>query len=323
MSNGTNSRASSGVSAGPVSSTRSSASSGVSAGTTVAVLGLGVMGGGIARRLLDRGVRLTVWNRSPEPAQALGALGASVARTPAEAARHADVVLVSLADGAATEQVLLGPDGVLGDGPIDGVLASASTISPDLLRVLRERTSTVLDLGLLGNGDHAENGELRVYVGGTDKDLARAQGVLDLIAKQVVHVGGPGDGMRLKLLMNTLMGIQVQAMAEATALGEATGLPRQAVLDAITVSGFSTPVMGFKARRLAADRYDKPDFRLRLMAKDLGLAVSEADRTGLHLPLVASALATHEQAVRRGDGDLDCAAVGRTLTAPDGEGSRP
>ncbi|GLF95487.1 NAD(P)-dependent oxidoreductase [Streptomyces yaizuensis] len=291
--------------------------------TTAAVLGLGVMGGGIARRLLDRGVALTVWNRSPEPAETLGALGAAVARTPAEAARDADVVLVSLADGAATEQVLLGPDGVLADGPVDGVLASASTISPDLLRVLRERAPALLDLGLLGNGDHARSGELRIYAGGTDTDLARARGILDLLAKQVVHVGGPGDGMRLKLLMNTLMGIQVQAMAEATALGEAAGLPRRTVLDAITTSGFSTPVMGFKARRIAADRYDTPDFRLRLMAKDLALAVSEADRTGLHLPLVASALATHEQAVRHGDGDLDCAAIGRTLTASDGEGGRP
>jgi 3-hydroxyisobutyrate dehydrogenase-like beta-hydroxyacid dehydrogenase len=291
--------------------------------TTAAVVGLGVMGSGIARRLLDRGIRLTVWNRSPGPAEALGGLGATVARTPAEAARRADVVLVSLADGEATEQVLLGPDGVLADGPVEGVLASASTISPDLLRVVRERTPTVLDLGLLGNGHHAKSGELRVYVGGTDKDLARAQDILDLIAKQVVHVGGPGDGMRLKLLMNTLMGIQVQAMAEATALGESVGLRRQAVLDAITVSGFATPVMGFKARRLADDRYDQPDFRLRLMAKDLALATSEADRSGLHLPLVTSALATHEEAVRRGDGDLDCAAVGRTLTAPDGKGIRP
>ncbi|NEA63738.1 NAD(P)-dependent oxidoreductase [Streptomyces sp. SID12488] len=292
-------------------------------GTAVAVVGLGVMGGGIARRLLARGITPTVWNRSPEPARAVAELGATVTRTPALAARHADVVLVSLADGTATEQALLGPDGVLADGPIDGVLASASTISPDLLRVLRERTPHVLDLGLLGNGHHAENGELRIYVGGTDKDLARAQHVLDAIAKQVVHIGGPGDGMRLKLLMNTLMGIQVQAMAEATALGESVGLDRAVVLDAITVSGFATPVMGFKARRLAAGRYDDPDFRLRLMAKDLSLAVAEADRTGLGLPLVQAALATHEESVRRGDGDLDCAAVARTVAAPNGEGTRP
>ncbi|MFJ2444356.1 NAD(P)-dependent oxidoreductase [Streptomyces sp. NPDC087658] len=291
--------------------------------TTVAVVGLGVMGGGIARRLLGRGITPIVWNRSPEPAEALAELGATVARTPALAARHTDVVLVSLADSAATEQALLGPDGVLADGPLDGVLASASTISPDLLGVLRERTPQVLDLGLLGNGDHAKNGELRVYVGGTDKDLARAQPVLDLIAKQVVHIGGPGDGMRLKLLMNTLMGIQVQAMAEATALGESVGLDRRAVLDAITVSGFATPVMGFKARRLAAERYENPDFRLRLMAKDLGLAVAEADRTGLSLPLVQTALATHEESVRRGDGDLDCAVVSRTVAAPHGTGARP
>jgi 3-hydroxyisobutyrate dehydrogenase-like beta-hydroxyacid dehydrogenase len=202
---------------------------------------------------------------------------------------------------------------VLADGPIGGVLASASTVSPDLLRVLRERTGSVLDLGLLGNGEHARKGELRVYVGGADDDLKRAGGILDLIAKQVVHVGGPGDGMRLKLLMNTLMGVQVQAMAEALALGESSGLDRRVVLDAITVSGFATPVMGFKARRLAAGRYDQPDFRLRLMAKDLGLAVAEAGRNGLSLPLVGTARSTHDESVRRGDGDLDCAAIARTI----------
>ncbi|WP_052852534.1 NAD(P)-dependent oxidoreductase [Streptomyces avicenniae] len=289
--------------------------------STVAVLGLGVMGGGIARRLLDQGLPLTVWNRSPGRAAELADLGATVAPTPAEAARDADLVLVSLADGAATQEVLLGQDGVLADGPVAGVLASASTISPDVLRVLRERTPAVLDLGLLGNGTHARTGELRVYVGGTDKDLARARDVLDLVAKQVVHVGGPGDGMRLKLLMNTLMGIQVQAMAEAAALGESAGLDRRAVLDAITDSGFATPVMGFKARRLAADRYDRPDFRLRLMAKDLALATAEAERTGLELPLVRTALATHDEAVRRGDGDLDCAAVARAVVAPRREGA--
>jgi 3-hydroxyisobutyrate dehydrogenase-like beta-hydroxyacid dehydrogenase len=291
--------------------------------TTVAVIGLGVMGEGIARRLLDQGIPLTVWNRSAERAAALAEAGATMARTPAAAARHADLILVSLADGTATEQVLLGTDGVLADGPVDGVLASASTISPDLLRVLRERTPSVLDLGLLGNGDHARNGELRVYVGGEDKDLARAGDILGLLAKQVVHVGGPGDGMRLKLLMNTLMGVQVQAMAEAVALGESSGLDRGVVLDAITASGFATPVMGYKARRLAAGRYDKPDFRLRLMAKDLGLAVAEASRTGLGLPLVQTALATHDEAVRRGDGDLDCAAVSRTIAAPQPGGERP
>ncbi|MDG4763523.1 NAD(P)-dependent oxidoreductase [Solwaraspora sp. WMMD406] len=290
---------------------------------SVSVLGLGVMGGGIARRLLDRDVPLTVWNRSAGPARALAELGATVARTPAQAARHADVILVSLADGAATEQVLLGPDGVLADGPADGVLASASTISPDLLRVLRRRTPSVIDLGLLGNGTHARNGELRVYVGGGREDLARARPVVDIIAKQVLYVGGLGDGMRLKLLMNSLMGIQVQAMAEAAALGESVGLDRRVVLDAITASGFATPVMGFKARRLAVDHYEQPDFRLRLMAKDLGLAAAEADRSGLRLPLVRTALATHQESVRHGDGDLDCAAVARVASSRGAKGGRP
>ncbi|TDU02182.1 3-hydroxyisobutyrate dehydrogenase [Streptomyces sp. 846.5] len=288
--------------------------------TTVAVLGLGVMGGGIAGRLLDSGVRVRVWNRTAQRGAALEQRGAVHARTPRAAAQGADLILVSVADGAATEEVLLGPDGVLTAGPVDAVLASASTIAPRSLAVVRERTPRVLDLGLLGNGEHARTGALRIYVGGSAEDLARVRGTLDLLAKEVLHVGGPGDGMRLKLLMNTLMGIQVQAMAEATALGESAGLDRGVVLDAITAGGFATPVMGYKARRLVSRRYGDPDFRLRLMTKDLALAVAEAQSGSLGLPLVEAALATHEEAVRRGDGDLDCAAISRTVGGADEKG---
>jgi 3-hydroxyisobutyrate dehydrogenase-like beta-hydroxyacid dehydrogenase len=281
----------------------------------VAVLGLGTMGGGIARRLLERGVRPAVWNRSPGPAREVAELGARHAASPAEAAHGADLVLACLADAAATEAVLLGPDGALRTGPLEGVLASASTVAPEVIDRLRTRTGRVLDLGLLGNGRHARSGELRVFAGGGAEDLESARPVLELIAKQIVHVGGPGDGMRLKLLMNTLMGVQVQAMAEALALGEASGLDRSAVLAAVTDSGFAAPVMAFKARRLAQGHYAEPDFRLRLMAKDLDLAAGQAAALGRRLPVLEAAAATHREAVALGDGELDCAAVVRTVRA--------
>jgi 3-hydroxyisobutyrate dehydrogenase-like beta-hydroxyacid dehydrogenase len=271
------------------------------------------MGGGIARRLLATGVRPQVWNRSPQPARALGERGATVAATPAEAAADADVVIFSLADGEALSDVLFGPGGVLAAGPHPGTLVCAGTVAPADVVALAGRTPAVLDAGLLGNGRHAQDGELRVYLGGDPALVPPLRPVLDRLAKQVVHAGGLGAGMRLKLLMNLLMGIEMQAMAEAVALGVAGGLDRRLVLDAIGDSGFASPVMAFKARRMAADRFSDPDFRLSLMAKDLRLAVAEAAQAGVSLPATQAVSTTHRQAVEAGLGEEDCAAVVRVL----------
>lgn len=279
----------------------------------VAVIGLGRMGSGIAGRLRQQGRPVSVWNRSPEPVAELVALGATAAPSPAAAASGAELVLVSVADWAATREVLYGPGGVLAAGPLSGVLISTSTLAPDDMATLAGRTAAVLDVGLLGNHRHASQGQLRLYVGGPAEVLARVRPTLDLLAQQVLHVGELGAGMRLKLLMNLLMGVQVQVMAEAVALGAGVGLDRDLVLDAITSSGFASPVMSFKARRLASGDYATPDFRLRLMAKDLALALAAAGQAGVELPLAQAAQRTHDTAVARGYGDQDCAAIARAV----------
>ncbi|WP_231631250.1 NAD(P)-dependent oxidoreductase, partial [Streptomyces clavuligerus] len=132
----------------------------------------------------------------------------------------------------------------------------------------------------------ARTGELRLFVGGEEKVFAAGRPLLELLGKEVVHLGGLGSGMRMKLLLNLLMGIEVQAMAEAVELAVAGGLDRAQALGAIAGSGFASPVMAFKSQRLAAGRYGEPDFRLRLMTKDLLLAAGAAERAGLRLPLL-------------------------------------
>ncbi|GDY28817.1 NAD(P)-dependent oxidoreductase [Gandjariella thermophila] len=288
----------------------------------VAMLGLGVMGAGLAERLLDSGTSVRVWNRSPERAAPLGARGAAVAATPVEAAAGTGATIVAVADGEALDGVLLGRHGVLADGGYPGILLCASTVSPDDVPELARRASGVLDVGMMGNREHARAGQLRLYVGGDASVLAAARPLLDLLGKQVVHVGPLGTGMRLKLLLNLLMGVELQAMAEATELGVAGGLDRQVVLDAIAHSGFAAPVMAFKASRLASARFGDPDFRLRLMAKDLALAVAQAAGAGLRLPVTEAASRTHQAAVDRGYGDDDCAAVIRMVGAAEAVGER-
>ncbi|MFJ1735602.1 NAD(P)-dependent oxidoreductase [Streptomyces sp. NPDC088254] len=280
----------------------------------VAVLGLGTMGAGLAARLIDQGIPVRVWNRTAERTEPLARVGAFVAAHPAEAVEKTATAICSVADGEALTDVLRGPNGVLARGPYPGTLLCASTVAPEEVEQIAGDIPSVLDVGMLGNRDHARDGELRLFVGGDKQVFEAGRPLLETLGKEVVHLGALGSGMRMKLLLNLLMGVEVQAMAEATALATACGLDRHQVLKTIAGSGFASPVMAFKSRRLATGTFDEPDFRLRLMAKDLMLASKQAAAAGLSLPLAAAAAETHVRATEQGLGDEDCAAVARALT---------
>ncbi|MFF0449650.1 NAD(P)-dependent oxidoreductase [Streptomyces sp. NPDC004609] len=286
----------------------------------VAVLGLGTMGSGLATRLLDRGVRVRVWNRTAERAEPLARAGAFTAVSPADAVEGTSAAICTVADGDALAAVLRGPGGILARGPYPGSLVCAGTVAPEEVVRLAGDTGSVLDVGMLGNREHARTGELRLFVGGEERVFTAGRPLLELLGKEVVHLGALGSGMRMKLLLNLLMGIEVQALAEAVELAAAAGLDRELALTTIAGSGFASPVMAFKSRRLAAGRFDEPDFRLRLMAKDLLLAADQAEAAGLRLPLAAAAAETHVRATRMGHGDEDCVAVSHALTPKAGTG---
>ena len=281
---------------------------------TIAVIGLGTMGAAMADRLADTGATLRVFNRTRGRARP----GLAEAATPAEAAAGADLVLVSVADDAALREVLAGPDGVFEADP--GLVVNATTVAPGTVRELAAR-GRLVDAGVLGNGRHARTGMLRCYVGGPDALVRRAEPVLAALGQQVLRVGPLGSGMSLKLIMNMVMGVEMQVLAEAVALGTVAGLDRQVVLDAVAGSGFAAPVMRFKAERMAGRSYARPDFRLRLMAKDLALAVAEAGSGGIALPMAAAASWSHEEAVGVGLGDDDCAAIAEIFLPEQGEAS--
>ncbi|MER5795524.1 NAD(P)-dependent oxidoreductase [Streptomyces sp. NPDC001980] len=285
---------------------------------TVAVLGLGTMGSGLAARLLDRGIQVRVWNRTPERAEPLAEAGAFVAPHPADAVAGTSAAVCVVADGEALGSVLRGPDGVLSKGSYPGVLVCASTVSPEEVIQIAGDIPSVVDVGMLGNRDHARDGELRLFVGGEEQAFNACRPLLEALGKEVVHLGALGSGMRMKLCLNLLMGIEVQALAEVTELATACGLDRQSVLKTIAGSGFASPVMAFKSRRLGSGRFEEPDFRLRLMAKDLMLATKQAAAVGLSLPLATAAAETHVRATEQGLGDQDCAAVTRALTPKPG-----
>jgi 3-hydroxyisobutyrate dehydrogenase-like beta-hydroxyacid dehydrogenase len=265
------------------------------------------MGAGMAARLAETGADLRVFNRNPaKAAEFAGRPNVTVAATPAAAAKGTELVLVSVADDEALRQVLDGPDGVLAGAP--ELVVNATTVAPSTVRVLGERIP-LLDAGVLGNADHARSGQLRWYVGGTAESLRRATPVFDALGRQVLHVGPQGTGMVLKISMNLLMGIEMQALGEVVALATGAGLDRRLVLDTVAESGFAAPVMRFKAVRMADRSYERPDFRLRLMAKDLDLAMAQMTAAGLSLPMTEAATGSHRVAAAGRFADQDCAAI--------------
>lgn len=279
----------------------------------IGFLGLGAMGSAMATRLAEAGFTVSAYNRSAEKAGPLADQGIQAAASPAQAAKDADALLLSLATHDAVAAVLSGPDGALAAAPPGALVADTSTVSPEAARATAARISSAghraLDACVIGNAQHARNGELRFMIGGDEADMAALRPVLEALAKDVVHVGGHGMGATAKVAMNLLMGVELQALSEAVVFGERAGLSRQQLIGMISASGYSSPVMRFKSGVMARQAFGKADFKLALMRKDLLLALAQAQQMGVPMPATSASYDVLTAAVNAGLGSLDCAAV--------------
>jgi 3-hydroxyisobutyrate dehydrogenase len=279
----------------------------------VGFIGLGGMGSAMAARLAEAGFEVTAYNRTAERALALAEHGVRPADTPACAATCTDVLLLSLSNDEAVHETLGGVNGALAAAPRGTLVADTSTVSPDAARSIAARVTEAghraLDACVLGNLNHARDGELRFMIGGAADDVAELRPLLDVLAKDVVHLGGHGMGAVAKVTLNLLMAVELQALAEAVVFGERAGLDRARVLELISASGYSSPVMRFKAGVMARRAFDRADFKLSLMRKDVSLALDEAQRMGVLMPVTDATLDVLTMAVNAGLGDQDCAAI--------------
>jgi 3-hydroxyisobutyrate dehydrogenase-like beta-hydroxyacid dehydrogenase len=281
--------------------------------TKIAFLGLGQMGTPLATRLLEAGHDLTVWNRTPERAQPLRDAGASVARTPAEAGRAADVAITMVTDPEALEHVLFGPDGLadaLGPGRL---LLEMSTVGPDEVRSIAERLPDgvdVVDSPVMGSVPQATAGELNVLAGGSEGAFERVRPILDTFGN-VRHVGGLGAGAAMKLVVNSTLGAAITAVGEAIALADALGLDRGITLDVLAGSQLGA-ALSAKRESIETGSYP-PRFKLSLAAKDLRLVTDAAAKIGRELPVANAARGWLERALEAGAGDLDYSVVVATI----------
>ena len=280
--------------------------------TKIALLGLGLMGSGMAGRLLDAGYPLTVWNRTPDKTQALADRGAKVAQSPRQAVAGATVVISMLADVPVCRDVWLGRgEAILGTAP-GTVLVESSTITvewiEELDRAAKEHGCELVDAPVTGSKPQAAAGQLLFLAGGSSAALGSITPILKAMGRDVVHVGPVGSGARLKLINNFLSGSQVAALAEALSLIERSGLDAQKALGVLTEGAPGSPLVKLLSGRMVAREYE-PNFVLRLMAKDLRYAVSEADHQGLDLDMGRAALRVFEHAISAGQGEDDMSAV--------------
>lgn len=250
----------------------------------------------MARRLSVAGFPLVVYNRDSNKTQALAALGAEVARDPGKLASDVDVVLSCLADGAAVEAIYLGAGGVLQNARPGTLIIEMSTVAPEtprkLYRAARGLGISLLDVAVSGSTPSAEAGMLTLLGGGNRQDFDAAEAIFAAIAKQWFYMGPSGSGVAMKLVVNALLGIGMQAVAEAVALGEALGLPRDLLFDTLAKTAVVSPVQVGKLGSTKRRDYT-PQFPIRLMRKDFGLALSAAAHAGLSLPATEAAAAVN------------------------------
>lgn len=281
----------------------------------IAFLGLGAMGHNMATNLLKSGHPLHVWNRSPEPVQALVESGAKAAATPAECGL-ADVVFSMLADDDATRAVLV--DGGVLDAMAPGSIhVNMATVSVAFAREMAElhvaRGIGYVAAPVLGRVDVAAAGKLNILAGGTDELIARVQPLLDLMGQKTWRFGAaPEQANAVKLGCNLTLACAIEAMGEGSALAGAHGIPAASFIELITSTLFAgSPVYKGYGGMIAEERYSPAGFKLSLGLKDVRLAVEAGQAQGLPLAFGTTLKATLQDAVAQGSGDLDLAALGK------------
>lgn len=283
--------------------------------TNVAILGLGIMGSGMAKRLLFANFPLAAYNRNREKCIPFGAAGAFIASSPREAASRSQIVLSMVGDDAASREIWLGENGALQGASRDSILIESSTLSPDWIAELAskasERGCSFLDAPVTGTKPHAESGELVFLVGGSPETLDAARPVFSVLGRDVLHLGPVGSGAAMKLINNFVCGVQAASFAEALSMIDAGGLDRTTAISILTGGAPGSGIVKRIAERVATNDFS-PNFALHWMAKDLSYALRNAAGQGIPLQTAAAALAVFQQAIAAGHGDEDFSAVSKT-----------
>lgn len=278
----------------------------------IGFIGLGTMGAPMASNLLKQGYEVTVYNRTASKAEALVREGASQAATPAEAALGQDAVITMVSNDDSIREVFYGEDGILKTLAQGTTVIDSSTISPGLVKELAAEVHKLgayfLDAPVTGSKPAAIDGTLVFMVGGEASVLKAASGLFDTLGKKVIHMGPSGSGSVAKLAHNTMVGINNLALAEGFAIAAKSGIPADSFLELVQLGSAGSKAADLKGRKIIDHDFSN-QFSLALMLKDLKLASSLTDATGVPSPMLNLAKSLFQAGQTQGFGDEDLSAV--------------
>ncbi|MGO9821638.1 MAG: NAD(P)-dependent oxidoreductase [Solirubrobacteraceae bacterium] len=279
----------------------------------VAFLGLGIMGSRMAANVARAGYELTVWNRTTATAERFASEhGATLAPTPADAARDATVVITMVVDGDQVEHVLLGSGGAASAAASGTLFVDCSTIGPAATRqiagVLGERGLTLIDAPVTGSSPKAEDGTLTFMVGASGEDFERIKPLLDAMGELIVHAGPLGHGQMVKLINNAVAAANATVVGQALLVGSKAGLDLDALVKVLGSGAGGSTMLGLKSGPMRAHDYSTL-FKLEHMLKDVNLCLDEGQDLGVPFPSAAFAREVLVAAMGRGHADDDFAAL--------------
>jgi len=284
----------------------------VGASRKIGLIGLGLMGRPMGMNLLKAGFPLTVWNRTASRADELVAGGAKLAKSPREAAEASDVLLTMVSDPPALESVLWGEYGALESLKKGSTYIDSSTVSPELAKKIaaacKDRGIRFLDAPVTGGDWGAREGNLVFMIGGDKETFEDVESILRVMGKRFFLLGPNGAGQTIKVAMNAILALQVGAVAEAIGLITKAGLQGEQLLEVLQASMARSGLVDLKAPLMLKGDF-KPSFPLRLMHKDLGLALDLANQLGVALPTTAAVREVYNYVKGEAKEDVDYSAV--------------
>ena len=284
----------------------------------VGFIGIGLMGSQMSRKILEAGYSLTVWNRKKEKADPLISAGAEWVDSPKAVAQASDVVITMVTDSAASEEVICGKNGVLEGAHPGMVLIDMGSIAPEMSRSIAERARAkgipMLDAPVTGNPKVASEGKLGIMVGGPKETFDACLPILEKMGIKIIHVGENGKGTTLKLINNLIMGVAIEAVAEALVLAAKAGVDPQKVMEITSVGGARTGAMETRGGRMIKHDFS-PHFSVNNLHKDLSSALKLGEEVGVSLPAASISREMLRAAKSQGKGDMDSCVVVTVIEA--------
>jgi 3-hydroxyisobutyrate dehydrogenase-like beta-hydroxyacid dehydrogenase len=289
----------------------------------IGFIGLGIMGSRMAANLRKHDYSLLVFNRTRGKAEPLLDRGATLADSPPRLAEQVDVLFTMLAHPDAVEQAALGANGFLRHLKSNTIWIDCSSVNPSFSKKMAGAAAAgqirFIDAPVTGSAPLAADGKLTFWVGGNAADVEAIRPLLLCMGNKVVHVGGPGMGTSMKMVINLLLGTGMAAFAEAMELGQGLGLSQQMLFDSLLSTPTVAPFLALKREKIEGGNYEA-EFPLRWMQKDLHLASVSAYESGLALTVTNVTKEIYRLAMRGGNETKDFSAIYEFAMGDDGKG---